>query len=153
MILNDSIIRMRITVALTGMIIGSVMLRKICQRPAPSTSRGLFGLEVASLETRQEDDVHERDPLPHVADDDRDARAPRVAEDREVRHAGRREERARTGPPCVSVSIRNMYAMPTGVMVIGSRNTTRKNRWPASRWMVSIASPRPMRYCEAGARR
>ena len=108
MILNASIIRMRITVALTGMIIGSVMWRKICQRPGTVDEAGLFGLEIASLEARQEDDVHERDPLPDVADDDRDARTPRVAEDREVLDMPAARKTGANGPPSVSVSIRNM---------------------------------------------
>ena len=32
------------------------------------------------------------------------------------------------GPRWVSVSMRNMYATPTGVIISGTRNTTRKNR-------------------------
>ena len=50
------------------------------------------------------------------------------------------------GPFPVSVSIRNMYAMPTGVIVIGRRNTIRNRRRPARRWVTSSASPRPSRY-------
>ena len=146
MILNDSIIRMRITVALTGMIIGSVMLRKICQRPAPSTiaasSVSRSRPSRPASRTMYMNGIHcQTSPMitairaPHGS--------PRTA--KSSMPAARKT--GANGPPSVSVSIRNMYAMPTGVMVSGSRNTTRKNRWPGSRWMVSIASPRPIRYC------
>jgi hypothetical protein len=49
----------------------------------------------------------------------------------------------------VSVSIRKRYATPTGVIIIGSRKTTRKKRRPGSRWTTSSARPRPSRYWTA----
>ena len=76
MILKPSMSRMRTIVVVTGRIAGNVMWRKLCQRLAPSTSGRLADLLVEALERGQQDDEHERRPLPRVADDDRDAGQP-----------------------------------------------------------------------------
>ena len=39
--------------------------------------------------------------------------------------------------------------MPTGVIIIGMKNTTRKKRRPASFCAHRKARPRPIRYCTA----
>ena len=37
--------------------------------------------------------------------------------------------------------------MPTGVIIIGRKNTTRKNVRPGRFWAQSSARPRPIAYC------
>ena len=37
--------------------------------------------------------------------------------------------------------------MPTGVIIIGSKNTTRKKRFPWRFWVTSKARPSPIRNC------
>ena len=48
-----------------------------------------------------------------------------------------------TGPCSVSVIMRNRNPMPTGVTIIGSRNTIRKKRFPRRFWVTSKARPSP----------
>ena len=81
MILKASIMRIRISVVLTGR-----MRREgdVAERSASGGAIHEGGLDrtscVLALERGQQHDEHERDPLPGVADDHRDARRPRVGD-------------------------------------------------------------------------
>ena len=55
--------------------------------------------------------------------------------------------RGAKGPFCMSASMRNMYATPTGVTISGMKKTTRKKLRARMGWAHSSASPRPIRNC------
>ena len=93
---------------LTGRIAGSVMWRKVCQRVAPSTWAASSDLLVLAFERGQQDDEHERRPLPDVADHHGVAGQPRVGHPGEVRQTEQLGTRGWNGPLPVSVSMRNM---------------------------------------------
>ena len=77
---------------------GIVMWRKLCQRLGAVDEGRLADLLVEALERGQQDDEHERRPLPRVADDHRDPGQPRVGDPGEVAQAERRPRAARAGP-------------------------------------------------------
>ena len=49
------------------------------------------------------------------------------------------------GPFPVSANMRKVKPMPTGVTIIGRKNTTRKNVRPRMGWEQRTASPSPIR--------
>ena len=69
MILKPSMRRMRTIVVVTGRIAGIVMWRNALPAAGAVDEGGLADLLVEALERGQQDDEHERRPLPRVADD------------------------------------------------------------------------------------
>ena len=69
MILKPSIMRMRMIVVLTGRIAGIVMCRNALPSARAVDEGRLADLLVEALERGEQDDEHERRPLPRVADD------------------------------------------------------------------------------------
>ena len=63
--------RIRSAIIITGQIAGRVTLRNACQRAGAVDRGGVELLAVDVGERREQDDEHERRPLPDVADDDR----------------------------------------------------------------------------------
>ena len=86
MILKPSMRRMRTIVVSTGRMAGKVMLRSSGAAGAVDDGR-LADLLVEAFEGGQQDDEHERGPLPRVADDHRHPGGPRVGHPREVAQA------------------------------------------------------------------
>ena len=106
-ILKPSISRMRTIVVLTGRIAGD---RDVPERLAVRGAvdeRRLADLLVEAFEGREQDDEHERGPLPRVADDDRDPGRPRIGHPGVLAHPEGREDGLQRPFP-VSVIIRNM---------------------------------------------
>ena len=62
--------RISMAIAITGQIAGSTMRRKVSHQAAPSSSAASSQRPVDVGEGRQQDQEHERRPLPDLADED-----------------------------------------------------------------------------------
>src|SRR5437879_12072901 len=74
------------------------------------------------------------------------SRAPQGLVTHDTSVSPKRNQRVYRGPLLVSVSILKRYATPTGVIIIGSRNTTRKKRRPGICCTTRRARPSASRY-------
>src|SRR5713226_9812287 len=117
-ILNASISLISTTVEVAGSICGNVTPQKSCQRLAPSTTAASFSstgrLSIEARRTMKMNGVHcQTSPIITASRDPHGL----VTQDTSV--SPKCAQSGYSGPLLVSVSMRNRYATPTGVIIIG----------------------------------
>ena len=141
-ILNASIKRIKIIVTLTGKSVGQVMSLNICQPPAPSMRAASFcsveRLSNPAINTMNMNGIHcQASPIITAV------LAPQGITSHEDSSKPNHVTIGANGPLLISVNILNRYAIPTGVIIIGIKNTVLKKLLPLIFLTHSNAKPSP----------